>query len=68
MNEILSKNIVNKRQEQPSFVPLEEDIQSVQVGKFRFYPDDIKKMEQMSPAEAREYSANLVMNNKYIKD
>lgn len=68
MNKNISNNIVNKRQERPSFVPSLEDIQSVHVGKFKFYPEDIKKMEQMSTQEAREYSANLVMKNKYIKD
>ena len=68
MNKNLYENIVNRKYNQPSFVPTEEDIQSVITGKIRFYSEDLKKMEQMSSAEAREYSADLVMKNRFIAD
>jgi hypothetical protein len=64
MDKPSDNHIKNRKTTQPSFVSSQEDIYSVKISRYGFYPEDIKKMQTMTPQEARKYRARLVREGK----
>ena len=49
---------------QPVFVESAEDALCTKTYSYKFYPEDIRKMENMSDEEARKYKIKLIKEGK----
>ncbi len=62
-----SSNIKNKTNKLPNSIGGLQDDFSGNIGhEAKFYPEDIKKMEQMTIEEKQNYIAELLKNGKFI--
>lgn len=57
-------HIKDRKKELPNCISSLEDIYSIKVSRYRFYPEDLEKMKKMTPLQARKYRAQLVREGK----